>query len=255
MGAWSTEILGDDFACDVHGEFMEAYDGGKDLKQIRLELEQVHAAAIADTDDGPIFWLALAQAQWECGALDSDVRQEIEEIVQKGLGLDRWAEGAAPHLQERKKVLQDFLASIQTPLKSVRKRTPRKENPPIFAPGVCLSVQLPNGEFGAAIVLRAKHEHKEFGMNLVGLLDYCSKDKPALNVFESRKWLRTKRHGKFDRKELIWLFAQGFAESARLFENIGSVKLRWLDPRDSKVSAPKWSIVPTIIHRALSESL
>ncbi len=255
MGAWSTKILGDDFACDVHGEFMEGYDNGKDLKLIRRELEHANAEAIADTDDGPIFWLALAQAQWECGALESDVRQKVEEIVVKGLGLDRWAEGTASHLHERKEVLRDFLARLQTPPSPLRRRTPSKENPPIFAPGVCLSVQLPNGEFGAAIVLGAKHEHKEFGMNLVGLLAYCSKDKPALSVFESRKWLKTKRRGRLFRKEIIWLFAQGFAESAQLFENTGTVKPRWLDPRNSKTSAPKWSIVPVIIQRAFAEAI
>jgi hypothetical protein len=215
-------------------------------------LELVNAEVISDPDDGPVFWLALAQAQWECGALESDVQLKVEDIVQKGLGLDRWAEGAAPALQERRKSLSDFLLRIKTPPEVIRGRTPRKESPPVFAPGVCLSVQLPNGEFGAALVLRAKQENKEFGMNLVGLLAYRGKDKPALSVFESRGWLKTKRRGRFRTREVMWLHAQGFAESAHLFENAGSVKIRWLDPRDGKVSAPKWSIVPVIIHRTLS---
>jgi hypothetical protein len=253
-GAWDTKILGDVFADDVHGDFMEAYDGGKDLKLIRQELEQANAKTIADTDDGPIFWLALAHSQWECGALESDVRLKVEEIVQRGLGLERWAEGTAPHLHARQLVLRDFLTCIQTPPTSVRRRTPRKTNPPIFAPGVCLSVQLSNGEFGAAVVLGAKHERKEFGMNLVGILSYRSKDKPVLSVFKSRKWLKTKRSGRFRRKELIWLFAQGFADSAKLFEDVGTVKLRWFDPRNSKISAPRWSIVSVIIQLAFAKT-
>ena len=251
MGTWSTEILDDDFACDVYDVFMAGYDNGKELELIRTEAEKANSKAIADLDKGPIFWLALAQAQWECGALDSDVRQKVREIVQQGLGLEPWAEGAAQLLQERKEVLRSFLVKIETPPVKVRRREPRKEHPPIFAPGVCLSVLLPNGEFGAVIVLAAKHEHKEFGKNLVGILAYHSKSKPTLATFEAREWLRTKRQGVFRQKELIWLLAQGFAGSAKLFEIVGTTKLRWFDPRDSKISAPQWSIVPVKIQKAI----
>lgn len=254
MGTWSASILGGDVACDVHSEFMESYDNGKDLKLIRRELEQGNARLITDPDNGPDFWLALAQAQWECGVLESDVRGKVKEIVEQGLGLAPWAEGTAPDLQERRKVLRDFWTCIQTPPTAVCERTARKEHPPIFAPGVCLSVQLPNGDFGAAIVLGANHEHREFGMNLVGLLAYRSEDKPALSVFESRRWLKTVRWGRFRKKELLWLFAHGFAASAQLFEHVATVKLRWLDPKNSKSSAPQWSIVPTIISQAIPKT-
>ena len=58
MGAWSTEILGDDFASDIYGEFMDAFDGGRDPATIRQQLENANTRAINDPDDGPVFWLA-----------------------------------------------------------------------------------------------------------------------------------------------------------------------------------------------------
>jgi hypothetical protein len=113
MGAWSTTILGDDFAADVYGEFIEAYNDGKELSAIRRELETKNKNELNEPDEGPIFWLVLAEAQWDCGSLDSDVLAKVGEIVNKELALDRWREGAPRDLDKRKKFFLNFMPKFR----------------------------------------------------------------------------------------------------------------------------------------------
>jgi hypothetical protein len=178
----------------------------------------------------------------------------VEEIVNQGRGLERWVEGGEASLRERQTALRDFRDRIQKPPAAPRARTSRKEFPPVFQPGTCLSVKLANGDFGAALVTGADQERKE-GKNLVAILEYRSKVKPAMRVFEEREWLRTKSGGFFRGKEVLWLFASGFEDAADIFEKVGTVELSWVDPGDSTRSSPSWSIVPRIIEKAMAAAV
>jgi hypothetical protein len=273
MGTWSTSILGDDFASDVYGEFIEAYNDGKELKTIRHELESKNRSEINDSDDGSIFWLALAKAQWDCGSLDSDVLVKVGAIVNQELGLDRWREGAAPDLEKRKKVLSEFCAKLQTPNPKPKKRKPPKLIPAVFEAGDCLALSLPSGGYGAALVLVVDNSHKIYGQNLVGVLRYRSNEKPPLSVFKSRKWLSVKRQalpkivksggklslamqpGVWENEKIIqWCSGFSFRKSKFPIEKIGSVKIGWFDPQNSK-SHCAWDVLAlSVAHHVKSES-
>ena len=82
MGIWGPEILSDDLAADVHSDFLARYDAGETVAAITRALHRTYAEPRSDLDEGPVFWLALAQAQWECGALDPAVLAEVEDMSQ-----------------------------------------------------------------------------------------------------------------------------------------------------------------------------
>ena len=267
MGAWSTAILGDDFAADVHGEFIEAYNDGKELKAIRSQLEAENKSTLNDPDEGPVFWLALAKSQWDCGALDSDVLAKVGEIVNQELGLDRWREGTAPSLEKRKKVLSEFYAKLQTQNLKPKKRKPPKLIPAAFEAGDCVALSLPSGGYGAALVLAVDNSHKIYGQNLVGVLRYRSKQKPPLALFKSRRWLSAKRQalprlvklgglfsldmrrGIFSNEKIIWWCSgYSFRKSKYSLEKVGSVKIRWLDPKKSR-SHCGWDVLALTVER------
>lgn len=267
MGTWSTSILGDDSAADVYGEFIEAYNDGKELSAIRSELEAENKSTLSDPDEGTVFWLALAKAQWDCGSLDSDVLTKVGEIVNQELGLDRWREGTAPSLGKRKKVVSEFYAKIQTQNSKPKKRKPPKLIPAAFEAGDCLALSLPSGGYGAAVVLATDNTHKIYGQNLVGILCYRSNEKPALPVFKSRKWLSVKRQAlpkiirlggrislDFNKiiwekeKTLRWCSGYSFQKIKCPIEKIGSVEIRWLDPKNSK-SHCAWNVLALHIER------
>ena len=242
MGAWSTSILGDDFASDVYGEFIEAYNDGKELKVIRAELEETNRSELNDLDEGPIFWLALAKAQWDCGSLDSDLLDKVREIVGQELGLDRWREGKASGLEKRKKVLSEFYTKLQSQNLKPKKRKRPKLIPAVFEAGDCLALSLPSGGYGAALVLAADNTHKIYGKNLVGVLRYRSKAKPPLAVFNKREWLCLNHHNWKGDQRIMWCLAALFRRRKLPIEKIGSVPIRWLDPKDSR-SSGAWDLL------------
>jgi|SRR5580700_1364549 hypothetical protein len=115
MGAWGPEILQDDVAADVYADFMERFEEGMSLVEIRSELEVEYAEYLDDEDDMPVFWLAIARAQWECGGLQADVLAAVKHIIDSGTGLERWEEAGEAALQERREVLKEFAALLDEP--------------------------------------------------------------------------------------------------------------------------------------------
>ena len=126
MGAWGDSIFADDEVQDVYHHYRRLYNQGQEHAEVRQELERIWAESIADSDDGPIFWFAVARAQWEFGALDADVPRRIEDIAETGLGLDRWREGGARMLAKREKVVREFLDKIRQPNSKPKKRKVQK---------------------------------------------------------------------------------------------------------------------------------
>lgn len=124
MGAWGTGILQDDFTLDVYGDYLTNLDEGKTHAEVRATLEADYADDLDDSEDGLLFWLALAKAQWDCGALQADVLARVEIIVAEG-EIDRgWLDPA--NYRRRRGALIRFLKTIQTPRAAHRVRRPRR---------------------------------------------------------------------------------------------------------------------------------
>jgi hypothetical protein len=191
MGAWGDSILADDDAQDVYHQYRRLYNQGMEHAKVRRELERTWADSIADSDDGPVFWFAVARAQWEFGALDPDVRRRIEEIAEKGLGLDRWREGGPRMLAKREKVVREFLDKIRQPNPKPKKRKVEKRYPPIYQPGDCLAIELMDGSFGALIVLATDDTHAE-GIDEVAFLEWHAHEPPPLSFFDERRFVEPK---------------------------------------------------------------
>src|ERR1700722_11442496 len=103
MGAWGTAIFSDDVACDVRDSYRQLVTDGLTgpaaTKRLLLEWKEV----LADEDDGPLFWLALAATQWQFGRLEARVKARALKIIANGSSLGRWsAEGEARFLRQRK---------------------------------------------------------------------------------------------------------------------------------------------------------
>ena len=76
------------------------------------------------------------------------------------------------------------------------------------------------------------HALVEYGKNLVGVLDYLSPQKPALNDFLQRKWL-VLRHDSGSPIDVAWYYSMGFRAVKDRLEVIGSVDIVDSDPKDS----------------------
>jgi len=243
MGTSGRAILADDFARDIYDAFMRSFNGGGERQSITRQLIASSADSIGDSDDGPIFWLALAKAQWDTGVVDRDVLSRVEQIISLGEGLDRWREAGARELGKRQKVLSDFIVQLRSHNPNPRKPKPPKFQRAIFRPGDCLVLNLSDGTFGAAIVLAAKDGYDTYGQNLLGTLDFKSSTKPAREVFEGRRWLRLTHHAHRGRDWVTWCFRTGYRKFAHMFEVVGSTELRTNDPVDAN-SFCRWDLIP-----------
>jgi len=233
MGAWGHGIRQDDLVCDVIGAFEDHLKQGKSIADATAAVRTQFAEAIEDADDGPLFWIGLADAQWTYGQLKPSVLRHVKEDFRSGRSLSRWEENVRD-LSRRRSVLEKFIKKIARP-NPRRKELPRTVvRAPKFQPGDCLSVLLENGQYGAALVLAADHSDPEYGANLIGVLDYMSPDKPPPGFFKKRKWLRLTHHNWKNTLDLTWYLHVGFRKMKPRLEVIACVELLKSDPKPAK---------------------
>jgi hypothetical protein len=244
MGTWGFALLEDDLAADVFGDYIKRFNLKMPHNQIMNELLREYSDELDDSDDGPVVWLAVARAQWECGALDQQVLDRVRDVVAEGKGLDRWAQPGGRGLARRRKVLSTFLAKLRTV--NPRPRGPRKptHRKPIFQPGDCLAIRLSDGDYGGGLVLEHPSEgnaedpaEETYGVNLIGILSYKSADKPPLGVFEKRHWHRGTHHSTSRGEvppEIVNVPALGFGRAKGRIELVGRIELRDSDPKEQR---------------------
>lgn len=257
MGTWGIGISQNDTAADVYADYMELFNAQKEAGAILAEVKKRHADALEDEDDGPVAWLAIAKAQWECGHLSSDVLKRIERIVSHGEGLALWEESGTKSLERRRKLLDAFLAKLRTT--NDRPRKPRRPTirKPIFQTGDCLAVRLSDGDYGAAIVLGCPVEKvrpggETYGLNLVGVLRYKSSLKPVPDVFKKREWLRL-TYGHWNGKlDVTNVCALGFRKFKDRFEVVCQTPIREDDPKEAD-SYSAWTFAENVRHQARFE--
>lgn len=239
MGAWGYGIRQDDFVLDVVGVFEDLLKSGQSVADATKGVKAKFAAAIEDADDGPLFWIALADVQWSYGELEPHVFKRVREDFESGRSLDPWREDQRG-LSRRRVALEKFIGKIAAP-NPRPKRPPRiVVRAPKFRPGDCLSVRLSNGQYAAALVLAADHSAVEYGKNLVGILDFLSSEKPTIDVFRNRKW-RVLTHGGSNGKPAIsWYHPIGFRAARDRLEVIDRIEILESDCKDSNVYR-RWS--------------
>ena len=67
MGAWNTSLYGNDTARDVKGDYVHKLRSGKSDQEAMEAMLVEYERTKDDEDEGPLFWLALADTQWEYG--------------------------------------------------------------------------------------------------------------------------------------------------------------------------------------------
>ena len=111
MGAWGYGIRQDDFVLDVVGIFEDLLKAGQSVPDATETVKTRFVAETNDSDDGPLLWLALADVQWTCGALTSEVLNHVQSDFDSGRSLDAWREDARGLLR-RKAALEKFIRKI-----------------------------------------------------------------------------------------------------------------------------------------------
>jgi len=202
MGAWGFGILENDDSLDVHGQYMDLYNAGTPVEVITKTMYDNHQVTSDEDvlDDSSNFWLGLAQAQWECRALDGAVLERVEQIVRDDIDQATWEESDYP---ERRTALKQFLAKIRKAKKTPKKRVPPKLFEAPYNKGDCVAIQRGDGRYGGVLCLGASEGRKRHASNVLALLRIDQRTLPGVDDFLNSHIL-VKNSGRPDDPQAGW---------------------------------------------------
>lgn len=115
MSTWGTGIYENDTAEDVRTAYSKLQNSGRSSEEMQTELLEMFFDVIADSDDAPLFWMALADQQWNSGTLTEMVKQNALDAIRLGVDLNQWYE-ASPELgNQRKSILHQLQQQLLMP--------------------------------------------------------------------------------------------------------------------------------------------
>ena len=122
MGAWGVAVFSDDFAADLRSDFRYLIGEGLTSAEAVDRLKIEYASSIEDSDEMPVFWIALAYSQWKLGRLEERTKQEALRVIESGQDLARWDDTA--YRKKRIAVLEKVRSDLLSP-QPAPKRVPR----------------------------------------------------------------------------------------------------------------------------------
>lgn len=159
MGHWGMGMTQNDEFCEVYEKFMQEYNQGASVSCIRANILSKYHKEF-DDDDGIMHdvYFSLAKAEWMCCEQSPEVLSVVKQIIDSDANIAFLRELGATEkdLILRKKKLQSFWQSLQTPrakprLRRVDPMDREKELPPVEV-GECYAYKHENG-FRVVIVL------------------------------------------------------------------------------------------------------
>ena len=132
MSASGVGVFQDDVAADVRSEYLNLLASGTSDAEAFKTMVREWKESIADSDDGPVFWLALAATQCEYGRLHRRTKSQALKIINQGRGMDRWTDAGLA--KKRQAVLAKLKKKLVSP--QPERRTPRLRpdaEPPSFS--------------------------------------------------------------------------------------------------------------------------
>ncbi len=125
MGYSGMGITQSDEYLDTYEKFMEEYDEGKLLSDIKADILEDYLDEF-DENDGVLHnvYFAIGKAEWMCGGISDEIYEKISNIIKLDENITFYRELGASEsdLKLRKKYLEKFLTSLSKPRGKVKKR-------------------------------------------------------------------------------------------------------------------------------------
>ncbi len=126
MGTWGPKLYQDDLAESIRDCYIDQLKHGKSSEEVTNELIAQNQDLLDDYDDAPVFWLALADTQWNLGRLLPYVKDEALEYLRNGSNLKRWKNENPQEYNTRKKVLKKLEHKLNSPMPPKKKISQHK---------------------------------------------------------------------------------------------------------------------------------
>lgn len=193
MGVWGTAIFSDDNASDLREDYRTLIGEGVSGVDATDRLLKEWAPK-GDPALEPVFWLALAVAQWDCGRLEDRVRAEALRVIEDGSALAQWRGGDGKLERKRQAVLnatKKKLESPPPPAKPIKKRVLATCE---WERGELIAYRLQSGDW---TVLRMLDPSTDQGGSypVCELFDWRGPELPAAGVPDTTPVRRQRDHG------------------------------------------------------------
>jgi hypothetical protein len=197
------KIIDGDLANDVYGEFMELYNSGNTIEDIKTQIEKSWKKEDFDEDDFEIFITTYALALWETGELSKEILDEVKVAVEKGAGVSMWKEeGEEEYAEKRKRVLEKFIIKISEPKKKIRARMKKKESKDfIFQPDDLLVYKTEDELYHTTIVYNTYQHNGSLDYLLVPI-QFVDSNTPSVEKINNESIFITKIHHGFPIEEV-----------------------------------------------------
>lgn len=113
MGTWGSDIFDDDFTLDIKDYLSQFKAEAVSVNQCISRLKRLYQEVENDPDLKTLFYVGLAGALCEHGALTEEIRRETLAQIACNRGLARWKEAGLIPFLKRKYVLNRFCHSLK----------------------------------------------------------------------------------------------------------------------------------------------
>ncbi|ADL52408.1 hypothetical protein [Clostridium cellulovorans] len=121
MGAWGVKLYSSDIAVDVKSEYIDQLRRGKTNEEITNNLIEENIDIISDEEEGPEFWFALADTQWNYGRLLPAVKENALKWLNQEGHLEIWKESSMKNYNARIVVLNELKIKLLSPMPQEKK--------------------------------------------------------------------------------------------------------------------------------------
>jgi hypothetical protein len=176
MGTWGTGLYSDDLASDLRGDLRGLLGEGLPANVAVDRLISDYAGSLADVDEAPVFWLALADASWKLGRLDERVRDEALRVIDEGRDLARWE--SPRDRKKREAVLAKLRAQLLSPQPAAKRLARVIKSANEWAVGEVIALQLLSRQWVPMRVI-GHHTDKGGRFAVCELLDWIGQTLPS----------------------------------------------------------------------------
>ena len=122
MGAWGTGLYQDDVAEDIKADYYNCFrEDGLDNEAAYRKMLSLYSQAKDDPEDGPVFWMALADVMWNLGKLNGEVKEKALYHIGSGKDAERWEAEGRKKADKRRKVLEKLKEKLESPMPEEKK--------------------------------------------------------------------------------------------------------------------------------------
>jgi len=239
LGIIGYGITQSDLVKDIIADYKDDLKFSKNLQITTQNIIKKYKPSLGD-EELPLLNLALAKCEWQYGCLAEERFNKVQIDYQEKNGFTIWEEAGEKALEKRIKVLENFIDMISTPNPKPSKFPKLIARPPMFSEGDCLLIDLENGNYGLALVVKSDHSNIEYGLNLIIKLNYCKSIIPTENKLKRIKpykltkdeVAKIKMPGvSYYKKQVFldykyrmgWFMPLGYKNMAKKFQVIGNI--------------------------------